>query len=78
MSIDWTISLGTVVGVVSLLFSAAGVVWALRGDMRVLGSRLASVEAHMSRLSDVLVQIGRQDERLNSHEKRIERLEETA
>lgn len=76
MTIDWTISVGNILTAVGLAFGAAGIIWALRGDVKVLASRIGSIEAQMLKIADVLIHIGRQDERLNSHEKRIDKLED--
>lgn len=76
MTIDWTISVGNILTAVGLAFGAAGIIWALRGDVQVLATRIGSIEAQMLKIADVLIHIGRQDERLNSHEKRIDKLED--
>lgn len=76
MTIDWTISVGNILTAIGLAFGAAGIVWALRADVRVLSTRIGSIEAQMLKIADVLIHIGRQDERLNSHEKRIDKLED--
>lgn len=76
MTIDWTISVGNILTAVGLAFGAAGIIWALRSDVKVLASRIGSIEAQMLKIADVLIHIGRQDERLNSHEKRIDKLED--
>jgi aspartyl aminopeptidase len=74
--IDWTISVGNILTGMGFVLGAGGIVWALRADVKVMSSRLDSIETQVLKIVDVLVHIGRQDERLNSHEKRIDRLEE--
>lgn len=76
MTFDWTVNIGHLITAGGLVLGAAGIVWALRTDVRVLSARIGSIEAQMLKIADVLVHIGRQDERLNSHEKRIDRLED--
>lgn len=76
MNIDWTISVGNILTGVGLAAGAVGIIWALRADVQVLATRIGSIEAQMLRIADVLIHIGRQDERLNSHEKRIDKLED--
>ena len=76
MTVDWTISIGNILTAIGLAVGAAGIVWALRADVQVLSTRIGSIEAQMLKIADVLIHIGRQDERLNSHEKRIDKLED--
>jgi hypothetical protein len=65
--------------ILSLLCTALGVVWAIRRDMAVLGNRmlavdtrLGSVEADLKKMTDVLVALARQDERLNAMNRRLD------
>lgn len=76
MTLDWSVNIGHVLAALGFVLGASGVVWALRGDMKVLASRLSSVEATVIKLADILIQIGRQEERLNSHDRRITKLED--
>lgn len=76
MTFDWSINVGHVLAAIGFILGASGVVWALRGDMKVLANRLTSVEATVIKLADILIQIGRQEERLNSHDRRITKLED--
>lgn len=76
MTIDWTISIGNILTAIGLAAGAVGIIWALRADVQVLATRIGSIEAQMLKIADVLIHIGRQDERLNSHEKRIDKLED--
>lgn len=76
MTFDWSINVGHVLAAFGFILGASGIVWALRGDMKVLASRLTSVEATVIKLADILIQIGRQEERLNSHDRRITKLED--
>ncbi len=76
MNFDWSINLGHVIAVVGFMISGAGVVWALRADLKVLAQRVTSLETSFLKIADVLVHIGRQEERLNAHERRISRVED--
>lgn len=76
MTFDWTISISNIVTFVGLIVGASGIVLALRSDVKVLATRIGSIELQILKVADVLVHIGRQDERLKSHERRLDKLEE--
>ena len=76
MTIDWTVSLGNILTGLAMIIGAAGIIYELRGNVKALAARITLIEVHMLKITDVLVHIGRQDERLNSHEKRIDRMED--
>lgn len=64
-----------------LLVGGAWVVFMQRADLQVLGVRVGSIEKaihaaedKISRLTDVTVTLARQDERMNSLERRMEDL----
>ena len=74
--IDWTISVGNILTGMGFILGAGGIVWALRSDVKILATRIGSIEIQILKVADVLVHIGRQDERLKSHERRLDKLEE--
>jgi tetrahydromethanopterin S-methyltransferase subunit G len=74
--IDWTISVGNVVAAVGFVAGASGIVWALRADVKVMSSRLDSIENQVLKIVDVLVHIGRQDEQIKSVTHRVDKLED--
>ena len=76
MSIDWTINVGHIITAGGLALGAMGIIWALRSDVQVLATRIGSIEIQILKVADVLVHIGRQDERLKSHERRLDKLED--
>ncbi len=75
MNFDWTVNVGHIITAGGLLVGAVGIIWALRSDVKVLATRIGSIELQILKVADVLVHIGRQDERLKSHERRLDKLE---
>jgi hypothetical protein len=76
MMFDLTVNWGHVLTGIALALGAIGIVYAIKSDVRVLKAELDAMRAQIVKITDVLVHLGRQEERLNSHEKRIERLED--
>jgi hypothetical protein len=76
MSIDWTINLSHLVTVFGLLMGSVAIVYAIKSDVRIIKAELDSLKVQITKITDVLVHIGRQDERINSHERRISKLED--
>ena len=76
MSFDWTINVGHLITAGGLIVGALGIVWALRSDVKILATRIGSIEIQILKVADVLVHIGRQDERLKSHERRLDKLQD--
>lgn len=76
MAFDLTINWGHILTGVGLALGAFGIVYTIRGDISLIKAELDGMKAHMLKLADALVHIGRQDERLNSHERRLDRLED--
>ena len=85
MSIDWTINLGHILTIVGLVSGGLVFVLTVRSDVNSIKAteggvqrRLDAVEGDLRKITDVLVEIARQDERLNAHAARILSLEEAA
>ena len=76
MTFDFTVNWNHILTGAGLALGALGIVYTLRGDMRVIKSELDGMKAHMLKLTDALIHIGRQDERINSVERRLDRLED--
>jgi hypothetical protein len=62
---DWSISLGTILTMATIITSVAAVVAMLRVRVDQLGQRMMAVEDSMKQLVQVLIEQGRQDERMN-------------
>ena len=84
MTIDWTVSIGnllTIGGVLSLFvgsyFVIRNEVAKLQWDGSSISNRLGNIETEMRSLSQVLIKMAVQDERLVGHGQRINKLEES-
>lgn len=72
---DLTITLGNVLTMATMAVAGFCFVWTMKGDLQVFGSRLDKLEKVMDKVTDALVQLARQEVRLDSHAERISRLE---
>lgn len=66
--IDWSISLGNLLTLAGFLGGGVLFVFAVRRDVDVLSQRFIPLEQAVVRLTDILVELGRQDVRLNNLE----------
>ena len=64
---------GNAIALGGFVISGVGVVYAVRRDVAVLASRLGPIESAVVRLTDIMEKLARQDERLKSVEREIER-----
>lgn len=76
MSVDWTINLSHVITVLGLVAGAIGIIYANRADISVIKVELNGIKEDLKAVAGALIQIAKQEERLNSHEKRITKLED--
>jgi aspartyl aminopeptidase len=76
MTFDLTINWGHVLTGIGLALGAVGIVYAIKGDVRLLKAELDGMRQQISKITDVLIHLGRQEERLNSHAQRIQKLED--
>jgi hypothetical protein len=76
MTFDWTINFGHIITAIGLIGGAMGIVYAMKMDVRVIKSEIDDIKSDLRSMAGVLVQIGRQEERLNSHDRRISKLED--
>ena len=72
---DGTINLGHVLTIVALAGSVFAMYFADRVTITEINTRLAAVETQTAKISEAVVVLARQDERLNNYEGRISRLE---
>jgi hypothetical protein len=78
ITFDPSISAGTILTFFGFVVGGLGVVYTLRSEVRGLVDRMVDVESELRKMSDVLVAIARQDERLNSVDRRLDSLERDA
>ncbi len=72
IQVEMTISLGNLLTILAFLIGGVGFVYTIRSDVRAQGDRLDAVEHELQKLSDILIALGRQDERLNAMDRRID------
>lgn len=75
MTVDWTISLGNILQIVSVLGGGLLVLVAIRMDVQNLKSDVTSIKAELKKIAEVMVITARQDERLKSQDERIKSVE---
>jgi len=68
--VDWSINVGHFLTMFVIVAGGAGFVYALRGRLDVVSSRLLNVEEDLKQLVQVLVKQGRQDERIDAMDQR--------
>ena len=83
MSIDWTLNLGHLLTIGGFLFGGLMFMLTIRNDVNSIKTsegtvvqRLEIVERDLAKITDVLVSLARQDERLNSHGRRLDALDD--
>lgn len=72
---DWTITAGNIATVLTMFAGGVVFIVTLRADLITIGRRLERVESGMSQITDALIQLAKQEERLNAHADRLSRLE---
>lgn len=68
---DWTISLGNVLTIGFSIASIIAIIAAMRIQLRYLEARMELMEREIKKLVEILVQQGRQDERLTAVDGRL-------
>ena len=83
MVIDWTINIGNLLVIGGFLLGGLGFVYTIRADVNSLkgtevglAARLVSVETELKKMTDVLISLARQDERLSAQDHRIDHVEQ--
>ena len=69
-----TIDLSSLITFFGFVIGGLGVVFTLRSEVRSLSGRMMMMEKELAKMAEILVAIGRQDERLNGLEARLEDL----
>ena len=81
MIVDWTINVGTLITVVSLLVGGIWAIASVRFDIRLIGARVERAELDLkiivqeiASLTTVLVKIAQQEEQIKNLDFRLDRL----
>lgn len=77
MTFDWTINFGHILTALGLVGGAIGIVYAVRTDVKIIKGEIDSIKEDLRTMADVMVQLGKQEERINSVERRVSRLEDS-
>lgn len=78
MMFDPTINVGVIVQLLAFALLAYGGFYAMRNQVSTLGLRMKGVEDEVKKVADVLVQLARQDERLNGVDRRLDAMDSIA
>ncbi len=75
LSFDPTLTLGAILNIAAMLIGGSMFAATVRGEVRALAFRVATLEKLVEKMQMVLDRVAVQDERLNSHARRVEGLE---
>lgn len=82
MTLDLTITLGNVLTIVGMAVASFVFLWSIRSQVAVINSeirsfvgRLDKIDSAMTRLTEALIQLSRQEARLDAHADRLKSLE---
>ena len=77
----WSLNIGQIITLAAYLIGGVAFVMALKSDVRAvnvdvgnLKNAVEAIEKDITKLTDVLVSLGRQDERLNAMDQRIDEI----
>jgi hypothetical protein len=73
---DPTINYGHVLTALSIVIAGTGAYYGMSSELHNVDQRVAKIESTLQQLANVMVVTARQDERLISIERRVDRLEE--
>jgi hypothetical protein len=73
---DPTINYGHVLTALSIVIAGTGAYYGMSSELHNVDQRVAKIEATLQQLANVVVLTARQDERIISIERRVDRLEE--
>lgn len=73
--LDFTVNLGNLLTIIAFLVGGTSFIQIMKGQVSYLASRLEVVEVELKKLSEILVKLGRQDERLTAMDKRVMAIE---
>ena len=75
---DPTINYGHVLTALSIIIAGTGAYYGMSADLHSVDRRVAKIESTLQQLANVMVLTARQDERLISIERRVDRLEQVS
>lgn len=74
---DRTITYGHILTAISFIIAGVAAFFGMKAELQNVDQRVAKIETTLQQLANVVVQTARQDERLISIERRVDRLEQS-
>jgi len=74
MIVNWSVDIGNLLAVATFLITGTGVIYTIRESLKTLVLRVNLLESEVKKLSEILVALGRQEERLTAMDRRIDDL----
>lgn len=71
MLFDWTISIGAILNIIAFIVVGTGFVYTMRDRMESLSNRLHVLEEDIKTLITILIQQGKQEERMTAMDARV-------
>lgn len=68
---DWTVNLSSIISIVGMLCIGIGFLYTTRDKLDNMAKRLETLEEDLKKLIDVLIQQGKQEERINALDQRM-------
>ena len=76
MLIDWTISLGNILTVITIFFVGIGFYWQQIYDSRQFKEDIIEIKSDLKVLNRVIIDLALQSQRLDSHVDRLNRMDQ--
>lgn len=73
--IDWTINIGHILTFVGFVATLVSFIYAVKGQVIGMKVEIKAIRQELTKMSDVLITLGRQDERLTAMDRRIDDLQ---
>lgn len=70
--IDPTISLGHLLEAAIVVVAGLGAIYTMRSELKNIQSDVSSIQDEMKKMTEILVVLGRQDERMSALDRRID------
>jgi len=74
MIFDWHVSIGTLIEVVAILVGGLFFLWAMKARVDMMSVELSSLKSEIAKLSDILIKLAVQDQRILNVESDIKDL----
>lgn len=74
MIVEWTITVGNLLTIFGVFFTAFAAFFAMRADLRVLKAEVHALSMAVDKISDILITLARQHERIDNLSHRVEEL----